>query len=697
MTNFYNAKALKPLQMLAVFITALTLCSNKGYALGAKYTWTNGAGTRVFSTAGNWSPNRVGPNNFDTLIFNNYNDTVFFNALNQNGYINILGTSKTVFVSTVTGGSASSPNCGLTQLDIDPGAKLTIAGTNAFYLAHILGSYGGFIQGELQLNCVSPSDPQPTCQFNTSNVGIGYRQEFMPGSIFRTTGGGSQHSSFVSGGVYYTRFNDGATWIHERDGGLVTLATWAPNSTLKITGIKTATTSPISNFYTYGNIEWNCPNQSSVIPQLFGGLTTTVAGNFNIVNTGTGKIGLMTGIASSGGSKPPVLVVNGDFTLNDDITMGTASPGSIVMYAKVKGNFIQTGGAFDMSPNGGKGVLQVAKNFTQSAGVINESGTSQTSGIEFNGTTLQTASAVSIVDSLDIEINNPANVSLASNAIVFDSLIFTSGKVLLNNFNLGVGSVYNADNTKYVVTNGTGSLALASTGSVVFPIGPNTTSYNPLTITGGGAVPVLYNALVTTPIFPALATTAALNAAINRQWAIGIVSGTPTSNPDVTFQYNDGDAGSNCTPANNMDIATYNPFNWALLQGNKTPVGSGPRTVTATGVSTLSATPKSFVLGNVGFLTATAVNNIDRDINGFRLLPNVVTSNTQLEIVSNRADVMKIRVTDMSGRVVNTITTRISAGKNLVNMNCANFSLGVYHVTGITSKGVTQSVKLIRQ
>lgn len=686
MTNFYNAKALKPLQMLAVFITALTLFANKGYALGAKYTWTNGAGTRVFSTAANWSPNRVGPNNFDTLVFNNYNDTVFFTALNQNGYINILGTSQTVFASTIGGGSASSPNCGLSQLDIDPRAKLTIGGNNAFYLAHIIGSYGGFIQGELQLNV----NNNLTCQFNTSNISVGYRQEFMPGSIFRTTGGGSQHSSFVSGGVYFTRFNDGATWIHERDGGLISLATWAPNSNLKITGQVLNTTSVISNFYTYGNIEWDCPNQTSVIPQIFGGLTTTVAGNFNIVNTGTGKIGLMSGIASSGGSKPPVLVVNGDFTVNDDITMGTATPGSIVMYAKVKGNFIQTGGVFDMSPNGGKGVLQVEKNFTQTAGSIRETGTSQNSGIEFMGTTLQTASAVSIIDSLDIEINNPANVSLASNAVVFDSLIFTSGKVILNNFTLGAGSIYNADNNKYVVTNGTGGLVLANVTSTVFPVGPSTSSYNPLTVTNGG--PVVYGVRVSTPITP---TTALINSAVNRQWFIAIVGGTLGGNPDLTFQYNDADANAGCNPAGNMEIARLSGLSWILQQSPVVPAGAGPRTVTASAVGGLSVTPASFALGNINALTP--VRNIDRDINGFRLMPNVVTSTTRLEIVTNRTDVMTINITDMSGRVVERLTKRINAGQNLVDLNCAKFSIGVYNVTGITSKGVTQSIRLIKQ
>lgn len=673
---------------MATLIVAGIVNSTDGFA--TQYTWTNSSGDRLLNTPGNYTPNWLGANIFDTLIFNGYSDTVFLSALNKKASFVVTGNANIKFVANIAGSSSSTPTIGLTGLQIDDGSKMTLGGTtNPIVFSYILGSNTGNIFGELVLDARNPGNPgaSPNCEFNTTNTGTPVNF-ITPNGIFRMAGPNSRlQSGFISGFGFSTKFNDGTQFILERDGGFIGNVVMTPASTIKITGQTANVAGILSNTVTWGNITWDCPNQVGIIPNMFGGLTTSIKGNLTINNTGSGKVGWMGGIANFSATG---VAIDGNLTVKDDIDLGNASGTSLYMEMKVKGNYTQTGGIFDLSPNGAKGILKVAGSFTQTGGSIRESGTSQNSGIEFNGTVQQTASAVSIIDSLDIIVNNAANVSLGSNAVVFDSLIFTSGKVLLNNFNLGVGSVYNADNSKYVVTNGTGALALGNVSSTVFPVGPSTSSYNPLTVTGGGIA--AYGVRVSTPIVPAPSTIAAT---INRQWTIAIAGGTPVGNPNITFQYNDADAGVSCNPAGTMEIGRLNGASWIIQQASATPVGAGPRTVTATGVSTLSALPSSFILGNLGSITP--VRNIDRDVNAFRLLPSVTNNTTKLEIVSSRADVMTIRITDISGRVVEKLTRRITAGINQFDINCGNFSIGVYNVTGITSKGVTQSVKLVKQ
>ncbi|MEP6675220.1 MAG: hypothetical protein ABJA78_08690 [Ferruginibacter sp.] len=91
----------------------------------------------------------------------------------------------------------------------------------------------------------------------------------------------------------------------------------------------------------------------------------------------------------------------------------------------------------------------------------------------------------------NLEIDNTSNVTLTGNTKVGTSLLFTNGKIQTAGFDLKIANaatVTGADNTKYVVTNGTGRLireALAGT-AFTYPIGNTTTTYNPVTISNSG-------------------------------------------------------------------------------------------------------------------------------------------------------------------------------------------------------------------
>jgi hypothetical protein len=89
---------------------------------------------------------------------------------------------------------------------------------------------------------------------------------------------------------------------------------------------------------------------------------------------------------------------------------------------------------------------------------------------------------------INIAVNNSNNLSLTStNTRVTSGLDFVDGHIVLGSNNLEIASaatITNADETQYVVTNGTGFLAKeAFTSAFNFPVGRAVSDYTPATIT----------------------------------------------------------------------------------------------------------------------------------------------------------------------------------------------------------------------
>lgn len=88
-----------------------------------------------------------------------------------------------------------------------------------------------------------------------------------------------------------------------------------------------------------------------------------------------------------------------------------------------------------------------------------------------------------------LEMDNLSNATLTGNAKIGTDLLFTNGKIQLGDFNLTMalgpaGTITNASNARFIVTNGTGKLIKTGLGTTAFtfPIGNTTTTYNPVTI-----------------------------------------------------------------------------------------------------------------------------------------------------------------------------------------------------------------------
>ncbi|MBC7872869.1 MAG: hypothetical protein H7Y01_02675 [Ferruginibacter sp.] len=196
----------------------------------------------------------------------------------------------------------------------------------------------------------------------------------------------------------------------------------------------------------------------------------------------------------------------------------------------------------------------------------------------------------------NLEIDNTSNVNLTGNAIIGTNLLFTNGKVQLNNFDLRIASaatISQSSSERFVTTNGIGRLIKNSLGATTspftFPVGFSASEFNPLTITNAGASDdigvrctknVLNQGLTGTPVTQDFA---------NNSWIVteATVGG---SNFSMTGQWATGDELSNFNRVKS-GIARYNTgTDWDLPASDVVSAsGSDPYTrsrsnITSTGV-----------------------------------------------------------------------------------------------------------------
>jgi hypothetical protein len=79
------------------------------------------------------------------------------------------------------------------------------------------------------------------------------------------------------------------------------------------------------------------------------------------------------------------------------------------------------------------------------------------------------------------------------------------------------------------------------------------------------------------------------------------------------------------------------------------------------------------------------------------LMPNIVTTTAQLNITSAKKTKLNVVITDMAGRPLTTQLYSVIAGSNLLTINAANLSTGMYYVVATTAEGDVKTVKFIKQ
>lgn len=264
-------------------------------------------------------------------------------------------------------------------------------------------------------------------------------------------------------------------------------------------------------------------------------------------------------------------------------------------------------GEIALSNTNGPNTLYVGGNYTQneytsinenSQKIIFYGGDSGNNNQVIDGSLDADAAGVTFYD-MQVDNDGTATVTLQStNLVISNVLTLTDGWLVLgsNTLTLNSGSsVSGVDANSWVVTNyaaGTGNTgcmmkkAIGASSNFTFPVGPSTSSYNPLRIetAGAGHTSDDFSARVLIGVAP---TSAGYSNAIavsnttefvNRTWEI--FEGTPGgSNCDLTPQWAASHENSAFTRANSR-VSHYTGGTWANVTVS-TRLGSDPYTVRA--------------------------------------------------------------------------------------------------------------------
>lgn len=243
-------------------------------------------------------------------------------------------------------------------------------------------------------------------------------------------------------------------------GGTIPSFTWSTGSTCEV--IK-ASGRPTNLTQSYANFTWNNTLQSSEIN--LNGELISISGNFYVQSTGSSSLRM---------------IGSGQTT-----TVG--------------GNLeVAAGAILNLSGTGSNQIINLSGNLILN-GTLTEFGTSTNSRIVFSGTSAATIGGSGLIsNTVNFEINKTAggSVALSSDFLLPSNFTFVSGQVRTNGFTFGVaGTITGASSAAYFCTcNAAGTLpatagglrmSQAASGTVLYPVGPTTSYYMPVTLTSG--------------------------------------------------------------------------------------------------------------------------------------------------------------------------------------------------------------------
>jgi hypothetical protein len=423
-------------------------------------------------------------------------------------------------------------------------------------------------------------------------------------------------------------------------------------------------------------------------------VTATDLGNYDVVITGAcGSITSAVAVVNVASTNSWIGTASTDWnnasnwcggvpTSTSDVVIssGTTFQPVITATASVRNLTINAGAAVQITANG---------RLVSYGNIVNNGTFNSTAGtIEFRGTTNQLVPAITAAN---IIMNGTGGVTLGGNMTIGTALTLTSGNITLGANNLTMTGGTTGSVGSHIVTNGTGSVinTTVSTATVIFPVGPSATSYNPVWIANGSGRN--FTVRVETGLTPSPAVPAR---AINRTWVItpSAASATPAS---VTLQYADGHENASASPTAAMEVGVSNLAGFQLVSaaGGVIPAG------TATG-RTVSFTTTQFgnmLMANVGGLvTPTSVPNVNTDVASAVLMPNVVNNQTTLRVIARRAVKIEWTIVDVNGRVVGQFSSPVLAGQNDIKVHVETLAAGTYYLGGSTEKGKTEVLRFVK-
>ncbi len=221
----------------------------------------------------------------------------------------------------------------------------------------------------------------------------------------------------------------------------------------------------------------------------------------------------------------------------------------------------------------------------------------------------------------NLEVDNTSNVNLTSNTQIGSNLTFTNGKINAGNFDVKFSStatVTGATDSKYIVTGGTGKVTKAglSTTAFTYPVGFNSSSYNPLTISNSGTSDDISVRCLDSAYLSGTSGTSLSADVVNTSWDLTeSVAGGSNLSITANWAATDELSGFNRTKGaiSNYITAPAANIGWDALNTNlASATGTGPYSTTRSGITSVGAfavgtkqilspllvSPKVFLQGN---------------------------------------------------------------------------------------------------
>ena len=488
------------------------------------YTW-QGANNASWAVGANWTPTRTTPATNDILQFNS-------------------GTTLTITAvpSQTIGSFVMSGSTNITLLATGADKILTIGNGTGTDL-DIQGGSGLSIGTKLNVTLAASSTANIS---GTLTVSAGRTYNSNGASVVTTVNGVINNSGTVtSASAASISLTSGSTYIHAQDGSAIPTATWDANSTCSVTGFnKTAIGGLNQNF---GNFNWNCTGQTR--DQSFPTTgTIAIAGTLEINSTGAGTNQLQLNQAAL--SVPQYTQIGGNFVIANATQSLT-----------VTGNVTLSGGTLTMSSGSGIGTLNVAGDFSHTAGTITE--TSTGSGlIVFNKAGTQTyTSGGTVSNTINFTVNSGSALQMAAAGTIISGA---------GTFTLSSGATLGITSTAGITTVGTAAGNIRTTTGRTFNAGANYT-YN------GGANQVTGTGFPTSLTGILTIDNAGFTVTLDN-------AGTIASGGTVNMVNGIFDAGTNLSMATTSNITRSE----GTMTG--TPQGAGVYNVTYTGNSKTTTT-----------------------------------------------------------------------------------------------------------
>jgi hypothetical protein len=415
--------------------------------------------------------------------------------------------------------------------------------------------------------------PANTAMTGFQATGQGDAIVLNKGAVFRNASGASAGVPVSVVSTNFFRINDGGRYIHN---------TPRPHTDFLVSRLSTAPGTEDGIF------EFDVPSTASY--------------TISVSNRNYGHLVLSAN--ASGGSKTYSasginrFMIRGDLEINTNALLSYGANTDTIFIQK--NCTLYSGAVFNISNSSNNTVICLRGNL-DIRGTLTETGSSSGSVLWLNGTTQQSVAVNgNIINTIDVNLDNPAGAQLLANLSLPYQFTITQGNLVLGEYNVNVPFINQpgpaSPSNNHIVTNGTGLLRMPVADSRIFPVGPDATHYNPVHIIPGSSAE--YAVRVETGINPSISNP--FPAVVNRTWTIH-TSLNPANTPTIKLGFNAGDWVNGFDTVLPADVGQWINGGWSVARSNLSITNTGAQPAYEVAFDNVSSYNTGFIIGNRSF------------------------------------------------------------------------------------------------